>query len=54
MGNSERQWRTIVPVRCPHNTRDENKAIKAGEVPEDWADKPAMPPCMIAKRWITC
>ena len=24
-----------------HNTRDENTAIKAGEVPEDWADKPA-------------
>ena len=32
---------SIVPVRCPHNTRAENKAIKAGEVPEDWADKPA-------------
>ena len=32
---------SIVPVRCPHNTRDENKAIKNGEVPEDWADKPA-------------
>ena len=41
MGNSERQWRTIVPVRCPHNTRDENKAIKAGDLPEGWADKPA-------------
>ena len=23
-----------------HNTRDENKAIKNGEVPKDWADKP--------------
>ena len=23
------------------NTREENKAIKDGEVPEDWADKPA-------------
>jgi len=32
---------SIVPVRCPHNTRDENAAIKKGEVPEDWADKPA-------------
>ena len=31
---------SIVPVRCPHNTRAENAAIKAGEVPEDWADKP--------------
>jgi IS5 family transposase len=27
-----------VPVPRNHNTRDENKA---GEVPEDWADKPA-------------
>ena len=26
---------SIVPVRCPHNTRDENAAIKKGEVPED-------------------
>ena len=25
-----------------HNTRDENKAIKAGDLPEGWADKPAM------------
>jgi len=32
---------SIVPVRCPHNTLDENAAIKKGEVPEDWADKPA-------------
>jgi len=32
---------SIVPVRCPHNTRDENTTIKKGEVPEDWADKPA-------------
>jgi IS5 family transposase len=32
---------SIVPVRCPHNTRDENATIKKGEVPEDWADKPA-------------
>ena len=34
MGNSERQWRTIVPVPKNHNTRDENKSIKNGEVPE--------------------
>lgn len=32
---------SIVPVRCPHNKREENAAIKAGEVPEGWADKPA-------------
>ena len=32
---------SIVPVPKNHNTRDENKAIKAGEVPEGWADKPA-------------
>jgi len=32
---------SIVPVRCPHNPRDENASIKKGEVPEDWADKPA-------------
>jgi len=38
---SERQWRTIVPVRCPHNTHDKNTAIKKGEVPQDRADKPA-------------
>ena len=24
-----------------HNTRDENRAIKAGEEPEGWAEKPA-------------
>jgi transcription elongation GreA/GreB family factor len=30
-----------MPVRCPHNTRDDNKAIKAGDLPEGWADKPA-------------
>ena len=30
----------IVPVPRSHNSRDENKAIKNGEVPEDWADKP--------------
>lgn len=32
---------SIVPVSRNHNTRDENKTIKNGEVPEDWADKPA-------------
>jgi hypothetical protein len=26
---------SIVPVPKNHNTRDENKAIKSGEVPED-------------------
>ena len=33
---------SIVPVPRNHNTREENKAIKAGETPEGWADKPAM------------
>ncbi len=32
---------SIVPVPRNHNTRDENAAIKTGEVPEDWANKPA-------------
>ncbi len=32
---------SIVPVPRNHNTRDENATIKKGEVPEDWADKPA-------------
>ena len=32
---------SIVPVPRNHNTRDENKSIKSGEVPEDWAYKPA-------------
>jgi len=32
---------SIVPVPRNHNTREENVAIKKGEVPEDWADKPA-------------
>ncbi len=31
----------IVAVPRNHNTRGENAAIKKGEVPEDWADKPA-------------
>ena len=30
-----------MPVPRNHNTREENAAIKQGEVPEDWADKPA-------------
>ncbi|WP_412506782.1 IS5 family transposase [Roseovarius sp. SYSU LYC5161] len=32
---------SIVPVPKSRNTREENQAIKAGDVPEDWADKPA-------------
>ena len=32
---------SIVPVPKNHNTREENKAIKAGDEPEGWADKPA-------------
>lgn len=32
---------SIVPVPRNHNTRDENKTIKSGEVPVDWANKPA-------------
>lgn len=32
---------SIVQVPKNHNTREENKAIKNGEVPEGWADKPA-------------
>ena len=32
---------SIVPVPRNHNTRDENKTIKNGDVPKDWADKPA-------------
>ncbi|MCS5601744.1 MAG: IS5 family transposase [Paracoccus sp.] len=32
---------SIVPVPKNHNTREENKAIKNGEMPGDWADKPA-------------
>ena len=30
-----------MPVPRNHIEREENTAIKAGEVPEDWADKPA-------------
>ena len=32
---------TIVPVPKNRNTQEENAAIKAGEVPNGWADKPA-------------
>jgi IS5 family transposase len=32
---------SIVPVPRNHNTRDENKTIKSGELPVDWANKPA-------------
>jgi hypothetical protein len=32
---------SIVPVPRNHNTRDENTAIKRGELPEDWADQSA-------------
>jgi IS5 family transposase len=32
---------TIVPVPVNHNTEAENTAIKAGEVPKGWEDKPA-------------
>jgi hypothetical protein len=32
---------SIVPVPINHNTHAENTAIKAGEVPGDWADTPA-------------
>lgn len=30
-----------MPVPWNQNTRDENKKIKNGEMPEDWATKPA-------------
>jgi transposase, IS5 family len=32
---------SIVAVPRNHNTREENATIKNGEMPEDWADKPA-------------
>jgi hypothetical protein len=32
---------SIVPVPCNHNMRVENVTIKKGEMPEDWANKPA-------------
>ena len=31
---------SIVAVPRNHNTKDENTTIKAGEMPEDWADMP--------------
>jgi IS5 family transposase len=43
---------SIVPVPHNHNTRGENAAIKKGEGPEDWADKPAKQvPKDVAARW---
>jgi hypothetical protein len=33
---------SIVPVQRNQNKRDQSKAIKNGEVPEGWAEKPAM------------
>ncbi|MGA8171245.1 MAG: IS5 family transposase [Methylocystis sp.] len=32
---------TIVTAPRQHNKREENEAIKAGETPQDWKDKPA-------------
>lgn len=32
---------SIVPAPRNHNTREENAAIKNGEMPEGWADRPA-------------
>lgn len=32
---------SIVAVPRNHNTREENATIKSGDVPQDWADKPA-------------
>ena len=32
---------SIVPVPRNHNRREENETIKAGDVPEEWKDKPA-------------
>jgi IS5 family transposase len=32
---------TIVPVPKQRNTREENEAVKAGQTPEDWEQKPA-------------
>ena len=33
---------SFVHVPVQHNNRDENRAIKAGEVPEEWQENPAM------------
>ena len=32
---------TIIQAPRQHNSQDEKAAIKAGEIPEDWKDKPA-------------
>jgi IS5 family transposase len=32
---------TIVPVPKQRNTREENEAVKAGQTPEEWEQKPA-------------
>ncbi|MVA27952.1 transposase, partial [Agrobacterium vitis] len=32
---------TIIQAPKQHNSQDEKDAIKAGEIPEDWKDKPA-------------
>ena len=32
---------TIVPVPKQRNSRDENEAVKAGRIPEEWKNKPA-------------
>lgn len=31
---------TLIPVPIQRNTRDENKQIKAGKIPEDWSEQP--------------
>jgi transposase, IS5 family len=31
---------TLVPVPIQHNSREENKQIKQGEIPPEWEDKP--------------
>ena len=31
---------TLVPVPLQRNTRDENKEIKAGRLPQGWDEKP--------------
>jgi hypothetical protein len=31
---------TIVPVPIQRNSRDENKQVKAGEIPAEWVDAP--------------
>ena len=32
---------TMVPVPTQRNSRDENEAVKAGRIPEEWDNKPA-------------